>query len=163
MPGRFTCVCRPPAGADTGPRRCPKRATRAADTITGMTWLWVAVVVAVLGVVIAMVVGRISGGAMPDVGPDRPAAQLSSAPLTDADLTGVRFTQTLRGYAMDEVDDFIERLRAELASRPRPDTFAVPAQAPTVWGTPAGDAAAIDEPVPAPADTAVVAEGDREP
>lgn len=91
-----------------------------------MTWLWVAVVVAVLGVVIAIVVGRISGGAMPEVAPDRPAAQLTSAPLTDADLAGIRFTQTLRGYAMDEVDDFIERLRAELSARPRLDELPPP-------------------------------------
>lgn len=102
----------------------------AADTIAGMTWLWVAVVVAVLGVVIAIIVGRISGGAMPEVAPDRPAAQLSSDPLTDADLAGIRFTQTLRGYAMDEVDDFIERLRAELASRPRLDAYPAPTEAP---------------------------------
>lgn len=107
-----------------------------ADTIAGMTWLWVAVVVAVLGVVIAIVVGRISGAAMPEVAPDRPAAQLTAAPLTDSDLAGIRFTQTLRGYAMDEVDDFIERLRAELGSRPRPvvypapDTFTAPADVP---------------------------------
>lgn len=101
-----------------------------------MTWLWVAVVVAVLGAVIAMAVGRISGGAMPEVGPDRPAAQLSSAPLADADLAGIRFTQTLRGYAMDEVDDFIERLRAELASRPAADSYPLPAQPPIAVGNP---------------------------
>lgn len=95
-----------------------------------MTWLWVAVVVAVLGVVIAIVVGRIDAGGMPEVARDRPAAQLSSAPLTDTDLAGVRFTQTLRGYAMDEVDDFIERLRAELSSRQRLDGYPAPVVVP---------------------------------
>jgi DivIVA domain-containing protein len=103
-----------------------------ADTIAVMTWLWVAVVVAVLGAVIAIVAGRVGGASMAEVAPDRPAAHLSSDPLTDEDLAGMRFTQTLRGYAMDEVDDFIERLRGELAARPVPDTFAVPAAAPTV-------------------------------
>jgi DivIVA domain-containing protein len=118
---------------------------RPADTIAGMTWLWVAVVVAVLGVVIAIVVGRISGGEMAEVAPDRPAAQLSSAPLTDADLAGIRFTQTLRGYAMDEVDDFIERLRGELLARPVADTFAIPAEAPAAPAAPAARWPAADE------------------
>jgi DivIVA domain-containing protein len=127
------------------------RATRRgpADTIDAMTWLWVAVVVAVLGVVIAILVGRISGGAMPEVAPDRPAAQLSSAPLTDVDLAGIRFTQNLRGYAMDEVDDFIERVRAELASRPRLDAL----PAPTVPS--AGTAVVDDEPVESESDQPV--------
>jgi DivIVA domain-containing protein len=97
-----------------------------------MTWLWVAVVVAVLGAAIAIVAGRVGGANLVEVARDRPAAQLRSEPLTDADLAGMRFTQTLRGYAMDEVDDFIERLRGELAARPVPDTIAVPATAPTV-------------------------------
>lgn len=110
-----------------------------------MTWLWVAVVVAVLGVVIAVAVGRISGGAMPEVAPDRPAAQLSAEPLTDADLAGIRFTQTLRGYAMDEVDDFIERLRSELAQRPRLDAYPAPT-APTA-SDPASDTGQA-QPVP---------------
>jgi len=120
-----------------------------------MTWLWVAVVVAVLGVVIAMVVGRIGGGAMPEVAPDRPAAQLSSAPLTDADLAGIQFTQTLRGYAMDEVDDFIERLRGELSSRPRLDAFPAPTVAPAgpaVRAEPAVDVPPVEaEPAAVPA------------
>jgi DivIVA domain-containing protein len=130
-----------------------------------MTWLWVAVVVAVLGAVIAIVVGRISGGAMSEVAADRPAAQLSSAPLTDADLAGIRFTQTLRGYAMDEVDDFIERLRAELSARPAADTFAIPAEAPAAPVAPVAPVARrppIDEPVLQPAEPAAV-DGDPQP
>lgn len=127
-----------------------------------MTWLWVAVVVAVLGAVIAIVVGRISGGAMAEVAPDRPAAQLSSAPLTDADLAGIRFTQTLRGYAMDEVDDFIERLRAELSARPVADTFLVPAEARAAPVAPVARRPPVDEPVLQPAEPAAV-DGDPQP
>jgi DivIVA domain-containing protein len=118
-----------------------------------MTWLWVAVVVAVLGAVIAMAAGRITGGAMPEVAPDRPAAQLSSAPLTDTDLAGVRFTQTLRGYAMDEVDDFIERVRAELASRPAHDAYPMttsPAGLPAPVASPGTSPGALPAPAEIP-------------
>jgi len=81
-----------------------------------MTWLWLALVVAVIGAAAALAASRWPIGAPGR--PDREVVRLPSRPLTDDDLATLRFTQSLRGYSMDEVDDVIERLRAELAARP---------------------------------------------
>lgn len=82
-----------------------------------MTWLWAALVLAVLGGTLVVAAGR--GDGMSEGGRDRAETRLPEGRrLTEVDLRGVRFNQTLRGYAMDEVDDFVDRLRCELARRP---------------------------------------------
>ena len=42
---------------------------------------------------------------------------LPDRPLTAGDLQAVRFGVTLRGYAMSQVDDLLERLRREIGER----------------------------------------------
>lgn len=39
---------------------------------------------------------------------------LPTGPVTPADIEGVRFDTVVRGYRMDQVDDVLERLEAEL-------------------------------------------------
>jgi len=73
-------------------------------------------VLAVLGAVALVAAGR--GTAMPDVDPDR--APLGVLPPDDVGPTEVerlRFSLAFRGYRMDEVDDVLDRLTAELADR----------------------------------------------
>jgi DivIVA domain-containing protein len=82
-----------------------------------VTWLWAALALAVLGATVAVAASRDAG--MSEGGPDRRETRLPAGrALTDADLGAVRFTQRWRGYSMDEVDDFVDRVRAELAARP---------------------------------------------
>lgn len=38
-------------------------------------------------------------------------------PLSAADISGLRFGTALRGYAMDQVDDILDRLGREIAER----------------------------------------------
>ena len=81
-----------------------------------MAWLWVVLVVVVLGFTAAVAVGR--GGGMARAHPDRREVRLPAGrPVTGADLEDVEFSVVLRGYRMDEVDDVIERLVDELAAR----------------------------------------------
>lgn len=83
-----------------------------------MTWIALMVVIVVLGVAVALVVAYTDAAVMPEVASDRAEVSLpADRPLQAADLASVRFTQTLRGYAPDEVDDLLERLRNELAAR----------------------------------------------
>jgi DivIVA domain-containing protein len=43
--------------------------------------------------------------------------KLPDRPLSAADLQGLKFGVTLRGYAMGQVDDLLDRLAAEIAQR----------------------------------------------
>jgi DivIVA domain-containing protein len=79
-------------------------------------WVWVVLIVALTGGVVAVAVGR--GGSLSEVYDDRPdAAVPSGRPLTSDDLRAVRFSTAVRGYRMDEVDAFIDRIRADLIAR----------------------------------------------
>jgi DivIVA domain-containing protein len=79
-----------------------------------MGWLIVALVILVLGVAIAMVVARTSAGTLPSIASERAEVSITAGePITSTDLARIRFTQTLRGYAPDEVDDLLERLRMQ--------------------------------------------------
>ncbi|REF35569.1 DivIVA domain-containing protein [Thermasporomyces composti] len=81
-----------------------------------MTWLWVVLVVVIIGLTAAVAAGR--GGAMARAYPDRREVRLPAGrPMTAADLSKVRFSVVLRGYRMDEVDEVIEHLARELAAR----------------------------------------------
>ena len=81
-----------------------------------MAWLWVVLVVVVLGVTAAVAVGR--GGAMARAYPDRRDVRLpADRQVTADDLRDVEFSVVLRGYRMDEVDDVIRHLIHELSER----------------------------------------------
>ena len=54
-----------------------------------------------------------------DAPPDRPDLALPAGELRADDVAEVRFSLALRGYRMDEVDEVLERLAAELAARDR--------------------------------------------
>lgn len=81
-----------------------------------MEWVIAAVVVVLLGLVALVATGRF--GAMREVA-DRDVfvPALPGRPLHAADLETVRFGVTLRGYAMNQVDDLLDRLAAEIAQR----------------------------------------------
>ena len=80
-----------------------------------MGWLVLALLILVLGVAVALVASRSGSGTLPPIASERPEVSLpGTGPITSADLARVRFTQTLRGYAADEVDDLLERLRVQL-------------------------------------------------
>lgn len=55
---------------------------------------------------------------MPEAVQDRIAARLpQDRPLSKADVDDLRLPMAVRGYRMDEVDDVLDRLGAELAYR----------------------------------------------
>lgn len=83
-----------------------------------MTWVFVGLVVVVVAAVAAVAVGHGDGLA---VAPSdrREVAVPADRPLTAADLAGVGFSVGLRGYRMDEVDDLLARLGADLTERDR--------------------------------------------
>lgn len=75
-------------------------------------------VVVIAGLVIALAVAR--GGPSIHMSPVTSAAggvMLPEGALTSSDVARVRFDRCLRGYRMDQVDDVLDRLRAELAER----------------------------------------------
>ncbi|MDQ3484325.1 MAG: DivIVA domain-containing protein [Actinomycetota bacterium] len=80
-----------------------------------MIWFWVVALVLIIGASAVIIAGR--GDAMTDVYEDRPDVTVDRGPLTAADVAKVRFTTAVRGYRMDEVDAFVERLEADLRAR----------------------------------------------
>ena len=73
-------------------------------------------VLGVLGAVAVVAAGR--GTAMPDVDPDRaPLGVLPPDEVGPTEVERLRFSLAFRGYRMDEVDDVLDRLAAELADR----------------------------------------------
>jgi DivIVA domain-containing protein len=79
-------------------------------------WLIVAGMAVVVGAAALVALG--GGGSMPEAAPDRFAAQIpQDRPLGRTDLDELRLPMALRGYRMDEVDDILDRLGAELALR----------------------------------------------
>ncbi|MEZ0091080.1 DivIVA domain-containing protein [Streptacidiphilus sp. EB129] len=79
---------------------------------------WLIVVVMVLVVGAAALVALGGGGALPEAERDRLAAHLPlHRPLHREDVDTLRFPMALRGYRMDEVDDVLDRLGAELTHR----------------------------------------------
>lgn len=82
-----------------------------------MYWVMVGVIAVVVFGVAAVASGQ--GGAMSPAHPDRPDAGLPPGPVGAAELGAVRFGVALRGYRMDEVDAFVDRVAAELAERDR--------------------------------------------
>ena len=81
-----------------------------------MEWIIAVVAIAILGVAAVAAaggVGEMSGEPVQDVY----RQQLPSGPLSAEDIRGTRFALALRGYAMDQVDDLLERLAAEIDER----------------------------------------------
>ena len=82
-----------------------------------MTWVFAVLAVVVMGVVAVVATGR--GGSMAEAFDDRPDSLVpADGPLTAADLRRVRFTTALRGYRAAEVDALLDRLAAQLETRP---------------------------------------------
>ncbi|WP_329489468.1 DivIVA domain-containing protein [Kitasatospora sp. NBC_01246] len=79
---------------------------------------WVIVVAMAVVVVGAALVALGGGGSLPEAVQDRIAARLpQDRPLSRDDVDGIRLPMAVRGYRMDEVDDVLDRLGAELAYR----------------------------------------------
>jgi DivIVA domain-containing protein len=79
---------------------------------------WVIVVAMAVVVGGAALVALGGGGSLPEAVHDRIAARLpQERPLTRTDVDGIRLPMAVRGYRMDEVDDVLDRLGAELAYR----------------------------------------------
>jgi DivIVA domain-containing protein len=74
----------------------------------------VLVVLAVVGVVAAVVVGAVHGG-LDEPASTLPPSGLPEGDLVPEDLAAVRFSLGFRGYRMDEVDAVLDRAQAELA------------------------------------------------
>jgi DivIVA domain-containing protein len=73
-------------------------------------------VLAVLGGVAVVAAGR--GSALPDPDPDRsPLGVLPPDEVGPTEVERLRFSLAFRGYRMDEVDDVLDRLTAELTQR----------------------------------------------
>lgn len=77
-----------------------------------------AVLLLVIGAVVAVVLGRTGGMSVEMAQPVRPLAPLTlpDGPLGPDDLATVRLDRAIRGYRMDQVDDLLDRLRLQLAA-----------------------------------------------
>ena len=75
-----------------------------------MEWFIAVVAVAALGVA-----AMVAAGGMGQMSKDR--QDLPEDPLGSEDIRRLRFGVTLRGYAMAQVDDVLERLAREIAER----------------------------------------------
>ncbi|MFE0463938.1 DivIVA domain-containing protein [Kitasatospora sp. NPDC058965] len=81
-----------------------------------MFWVIVVAMAVVVGGAALVALG--GGGSLPEAVHDRIAARLpQERPLSRDDVDGIRMPMALRGYRMDEVDDVLDRLGAELAYR----------------------------------------------
>lgn len=77
-----------------------------------------AVLVLIIGAVVAVVLGRTGGMSVEMAQPVRARAPLAlpDGPLGPDDLAMVRLDRAVRGYRMDQVDDLLDRLRLQLAA-----------------------------------------------
>ncbi|MGW4647490.1 DivIVA domain-containing protein [Kitasatospora sp. NPDC004289] len=81
-----------------------------------MFWLVVVAMAVVIGGTALVALG--GGGTLPEAEHDRIAARLpQDRPLSRTDVDEIRLPMAVRGYRMDEVDDVLDRLGAELALR----------------------------------------------
>jgi DivIVA domain-containing protein len=89
---------------------------RPRGTIGPVVWLWVLVIVVLIGALAVLLVG--SEDSMAEVYDDRPDVTVPiGRPLHSDDLLDVRFSTAVRGYRMDEVDALLARVRADLLAR----------------------------------------------
>ncbi|MFE6869896.1 DivIVA domain-containing protein [Kitasatospora sp. NPDC057692] len=81
-----------------------------------MFWVIVAAMAVVVGGAALVALG--GGGSLPEAVQDRISARLpQDRPLDRGDVEALRLPMAVRGYRMDEVDDVLDRLGAELAHR----------------------------------------------
>ncbi|MFZ0325488.1 MAG: DivIVA domain-containing protein [Actinomycetes bacterium] len=81
-----------------------------------MTYVWLFLAVGI--VVVAVLVALGAGSSASDASPDRRAADLpADRPVEASDIDALRLPQALRGYRMDDVDDVLDRLARELTER----------------------------------------------
>jgi DivIVA domain-containing protein len=81
-----------------------------------MEWFVAVVAIAALGVAAMAAAGGV-GEMSPEPVYDVYRQQLPDEPLRADDIREARFGVTVRGYAMDQVDDLLERLAREVAER----------------------------------------------
>jgi DivIVA domain-containing protein len=81
-----------------------------------VTLLQILVVLAVIAAVGAVAAGSVRGG-LPEPESSVPDTGLPPGPLRSDDVGAVRFALAFRGYRMDQVDEVLERLSAELSER----------------------------------------------
>lgn len=82
-----------------------------------MTLVLVYLVVLVLIAIVLFALGSVlfgRGEPLPPLPHDTTATALPASGITGADVDGVKFTQTLRGYKTSEVDWVLDRLGQEL-------------------------------------------------
>jgi DivIVA domain-containing protein len=81
-----------------------------------VTFVFVLIAILVLGVVAVVAGGR--GGELAAAEDDRPGPWLpADRPVSADDVDAVHFGVGFRGYRMDEVDEVLDRLAAELRER----------------------------------------------
>lgn len=83
-----------------------------------MEWVIAVIVVVVIGLAAAMATGAL-GEMRAEPVRDHYRQSLPAGPLSGQDVHDLRFGVTLRGYAMAQVDEVIDRLSAEIAERDR--------------------------------------------
>jgi DivIVA domain-containing protein len=106
-------------------------------------------VLAVLGGVVLVAAGR--GTAMPDAEPDRaPLGVLPPDAVGPPEVERLRFSLAFRGYRMDEVDDVLDRLTAELADRDARIAELETGQVPPTTAIPPSDQVPASEPARPP-------------
>ncbi|GAA1973920.1 DivIVA domain-containing protein [Kitasatospora viridis] len=99
-----------------------------------MFWVIVVAMAVVVGGAALVALG--GGGSLPEAVHDRIAARLpQERPLNRTDVDEIRLPMAVRGYRMDEVDDVLDRLGAELAYR---DTRIAELEAAVAAHAPAG-------------------------
>jgi len=76
----------------------------------------IALLLVVIGLVVFAVLGHF-GDHLEDPTRTSPFESLPRGIVTPEDIDQVRFDQTLRGYRMGQVDEVLDRLRAELEAR----------------------------------------------
>ena len=81
-----------------------------------MEWFIAVIAIVALGIAAMAAAGGV-GEMTKEPGYDTYRQDLPDSPLTAEDLRTVRFGVTLRGYAMSQVDDLIERLGREIGER----------------------------------------------
>lgn len=78
-----------------------------------MEWILAAFAIAVAGLAVAAATGRF--GELPDVVDDRVQPSIpASGTLGSSDLRNVEFAVVPRGYSMDQVDGFLDRLATQM-------------------------------------------------
>jgi DivIVA domain-containing protein len=82
-----------------------------------MEWFIAVVVVAILGVAAMAAAGGMGEMAKEPVRDTFRQDLPTDRPLLAADIQSLRFGVTLRGYAMNQVDDLLDRLTREIAER----------------------------------------------